>query len=433
MAPEHIPDFAEIQSALFDLSNQLKQMLVQDRKARPLDLQRLVSRLDLLLRDMQVSPSHVSAATEVASRPASAAVIAALRESETRFQLAIGIAPIAVFTTDLNLRYTWIYSPYMGPVSQTFVGKRDEEILDPESAQQLIEIKLRALHERNAQHAEVHLHNPHVNRFLLVSIQPQFEASSAISGLIGAALDITEQRLLRAQQIHYATQVEVHRRLLEQREMERQQLARELHDGPLQELGGLIFAIQLAENICPDPDMAARVHQLGEDAKHLSQELRQVCNELRPPVLSRFGLLRAIQSHVEEFTNRHPHIRLDLELLGEDRRVPDKIGLAVFRICQEALNNVARHSEANQVILRAEVLPEIIELSVEDNGRGFVPQNDWIELARQGHLGLVGMKERAEAVGGRLAVISQPGQGCVINVEVPWQVKMPGEAGSQPI
>ncbi len=93
----------------------------------------------------------------------------------------------------------------------------------------------------------------------------------------------------------------------------------------------------------------------------------------------------------------------------------------LFRICQEALTNAAKHAQASEVRIRLAVTRSQVSLEIRDNGGGFVVPADWVELARQGHLGLVGMRERAEAVGGSMEISSQPGQGTRIQVVVPLE------------
>ena len=106
-------------------------------------------------------------------------------------------------------------------------------------------------------------------------------------------------------------------------------------------------------------------------------------------------------------------------MMSDGTTLPENVRLALFRIYQAALTNVVRHAQADKVVVRLHLDAEQVMLEVEDNGRGFDLPQRWIELARQGHLGLVGMVERAEAVGGQLTVQSEPGRGTVIRVTVP--------------
>ncbi len=167
------------------------------------------------------------------------------------------------------------------------------------------------------------------------------------------------------------------------------------------------------------------ITQMQADVKTQVRELREVINELRPPVIARFGLRQAMRAYADDFAARHPELALRLELDESDVTLPDGAVLALYRIFQESLANIARHSRAGQVTVRLSIQDasqgRFIELDIEDNGVGFAAPVDWVELARQGHFGLVGMKERAEAVGGKLTLHSEAGKGTRVRAVVPWE------------
>ncbi len=168
--------------------------------------------------------------------------------------------------------------------------------------------------------------------------------------------------------------------------------------------------------------MQEMIEQIREDVKRQVKELREVCNELRPPLLAQFGLGKAIVSHAASFEEKHPGLKIILDLPEDDEKLletlPENITLALYRIYQEALNNVVHHAQAGQVAVHLSRAGARIVFEIHDNGKGFHPSDDWVELARGDHFGLVGMKERAEAVGGSFKVFSQPGDGATIRVEI---------------
>jgi signal transduction histidine kinase len=142
-------------------------------------------------------------------------------------------------------------------------------------------------------------------------------------------------------------------------------------------------------------------------------------SELRPSVLTPFGLAKAIQSHAEEFQETHPELTIHLNLAPDGQRLPEMVRVALFRIYQVSLVNVLRHAEARNVDITLQVSDEEVCLEVKDDGKGFVVPPRWIQFVRKGHLGLVGAVERAEAVGGRLDVHSSVEKGTTIRVQVP--------------
>jgi signal transduction histidine kinase len=132
-----------------------------------------------------------------------------------------------------------------------------------------------------------------------------------------------------------------------------------------------------------------------------------------------FGLEQAIQSYVENaLQNREePFAHLDIET--GNYQLPERVMLALYRISQHAISNVIKHADAQNLYVRLRTAKENLVLEVEDDGKGFELPRRWVELARQGHLGLVGTVERAKAIGGKLKVYSGPGKGTLIQVTLP--------------
>jgi len=254
---------------------------------------------------------------------------------------------------------------------------------------------------------------------LLGNVNPLFDPAGNPSGAIGAFVDITAIRKLQAQQIEAKATLEVQRRLMGQREQERQGIARDIHDGPIQTLSSTAFSIQILKEAYPDPTLQVELTQIVMSVKNAVQELRQVVNDLRPPSLIRFGLARAIQMHAEEMRERYPEIEIELDLAHNGAQLSDQTALTLFRVFQEGLNNVIRHADASRVWLRYEVDQDSFTLILQDNGLGFVVPNDFAELMSAGHYGLAGMKERVETVGGEFFVTSQPGEGTMIRIHGP--------------
>jgi signal transduction histidine kinase len=232
--------------------------------------------------------------------------------------------------------------------------------------------------------------------------------------------DITEQKQAQAEAHTQRVQIELQHRLLEQPEQERLQIARDLHDGPVQELTRATFDLRglLMEDI--PPGIAQKLEGVQTILQTQISELRAFAGELRPPTLSKFGLGKALRSHLDTFQERYPDLQASFEETWEENLLSDETRLACFRIYQEALTNIAKHTRATQVSLRLAKAQNQAILEIQDNGQGFIVPLDWIELARAGHLGLVGMRERAEAMGGKLSISSKPGAGTRIRVAIPF-------------
>ena len=372
------------------------------REWRPDEVELLESLSDLAWLAMESAQSHQE-----------------LRKAEERFRVALASAPVTVFTTDKDLRFTWFYNPEIDLNTPQFLYRRGDEIFPLALVSEPMALMQSALESQLAFRGEVQLPLGEHNRSYLVTVEPLHDAEGRLLGLTGSALDMTVQRRLEARHQVNTSQMEVQRRLLTQRETERVQIARDLHDGPIQDLIGLRFSIQSVREACADPALRERMNEISHAAQALVDDLRGVCNELRPPTLMKFGLSKAIQAHAKEFQRKNSAPVLTLELDADNGLLSDVARLTLYRIYQESLNNILRHARARQVEVRLVIQADEIVLEVWDDGVGLVVQTDWVELARQGHLGLVGMKERAEAAGGKLEVTSTPGQGTRVRVRCP--------------
>jgi PAS domain S-box-containing protein len=235
---------------------------------------------------------------------------------------------------------------------------------------------------------------------------------------LGVVLDVTRLKQVEMNVRAQQARIEVQQRLLEQREEERLMIARDLHDGPVQELLAAIYALQPLHAESTDAQTAEEIKRVQDILHQQVVELRSYAGELRPPALAKFGLAKAIRSYSDVFQEKHPELHIQMEEIQSGDLIPDGKRLGFFRIYQEALNNIAKHAHASQIRVRLTKDERWAALEIQDDGIGFTVPEDWLELARHGHLGLVGMRERAEAIGGSLEIRSQVGSGTKIAVRV---------------
>jgi len=179
------------------------------------------------------------------------------------------------------------------------------------------------------------------------------------------------------------------------------------------------------ENGSPQIDQA--LENLQNNLQEQVNELRAYAGELRPPILAKFGLAKAIRSHLDGFQAKHPEIQFHFEAASVGPLLPEAVRVPLYRIYQESMRNIVRHAKATQVTIRLTKTDHQAQLDIQDNGVGLAVPRDWLDLAHHGHLGLVGMRERAEAVGGTLTVVSQPNQGTKIQVIIPIQREVVAE------
>ncbi len=206
------------------------------------------------------------------------------------------------------------------------------------------------------------------------------------------------------------------RRLVEAQESERRHIARELHDEAGQALASLRFGLRLLEReVDEGGSVGGRVAELMRQTDAVMDGLHRLAADLRPPSLDPLGLEAALREYLRSAgSNLGLTVRFKARGFGSER-LPAAVETALYRVVQEALTNVTRHARATRVDVLAECRGDRVVVMVEDDGAGFEPDR----VQRREHFGLLGIKERAEALGGSMTVESAPGAGTTIVVEVP--------------
>ena len=203
------------------------------------------------------------------------------------------------------------------------------------------------------------------------------------------------------------------RYLAQGREKERERLAQEIHDGPVQDLHGLHMQLKALAGP-PDGNGAEK---MADEVMRVTGELRAMSADLHPPALDKFGLPAALRSHADRLCDRHENLQVEMDLDESDDPLPDDYALALFRVAQEAMNNAVQHGEAETLRVRLRRTDDTVVLAVRDDGAGFTPPDDWHALADEDHYGLLGMRERAEAIGATIEIDSTPGAGTRVRLE----------------
>ena len=203
------------------------------------------------------------------------------------------------------------------------------------------------------------------------------------------------------------------RRVVEAQELERARLARELHDETGQALTSILLGLKPLEQTALTDETLAAVASVRELVVSTLQDVRRLAVELRPSALDDFGLVSAVERLAETFREQ-TGMKVDLETRLGDERLPGEVETALYRIVQEALTNIVKHSEASRVSILLTRKDGSALAVVEDDGLGFDPG-----AARDEGLGLVGMRERVGLVGGRLRIESAAGAGATLVAEVP--------------
>jgi len=212
---------------------------------------------------------------------------------------------------------------------------------------------------------------------------------------------------------------EVERRLLTRGEEERILLAQELHDGPLQDLHAIAFHLAPIKDSIEQTEIVTELGGIQSALSQVIQSLRATCGELRPPALAPFGLEKAIRSHAGNLQEQYSSLKVVLDLDSDRKSIPEWVRLALFRIYQQAVLNVVRHAQAENLLIRFNMDTDEMVLEIIDDGQGFELPERAVDLLREGHFGLVGAAERANAIGGNMSVSSKPGEGTRVRIKVP--------------
>ncbi len=225
--------------------------------------------------------------------------------------------------------------------------------------------------------------------------------------------DITEEKRLQENQRYYVQQV------TRAQEEERKRISRELHDDTIQSLVALSRQLDaLASNSIDLPrDVRQHIEELWQQTNTVMQGVRRLSQDLRPAALDRLGLLPALEWLTTDVT-KFSGIPTHLVVTGSERRLPEDAELGLFRIVQEALRNVWRHSKANRADVAVEFTNYKVKITVSDNGKGFKLPKSTGDLAKDGKLGLAGMEERARLLDAILTFNSKSGKGTSISIEL---------------
>jgi PAS domain S-box-containing protein len=232
-------------------------------------------------------------------------------------------------------------------------------------------------------------------------------------GFQNIAREITEQKKMN-ENLHFYLQ-----QATRAQEEERKRISHELHDDTVQALVVLSRQLDaLATGNGLSEDVKKRLEGLWQQTDSILQGVRRLSQDLRPAAIDRLGLLPAVQWLADEVM-KYSGVATRVHILGKEHRLPEEVAIALFRIIQEALRNVWRHSGATKADITLEFTVNHTKITVTDNGKGFVLDGKIGDLAKHGKLGLAGMQERVQLVGGTINVRSAPDKGTEITVEAP--------------
>jgi PAS domain S-box-containing protein len=380
----------------------------------------------------------------------------ALRESEQRFRLALRNAPVSVSVQDRDLCFIWAYNQRTVRPEE-IIGKIDAEIFPPEEARHLVGIKRRVLEENVEVRQQMWLNRPNGRMFLDVCFEPIRDEAGRVIGVGTATIDLTpmkqaeealrkahdemEERVrertaelaqkneeltikiaerLKMEQILQESKEQLRilaSQILSAQEKERKRIAGEVHDVLGSSLSAIKFKVEEALLHLPQEgnlNISKLLEALVPFIKDTIGEVRRIQADLRPPVLDDLGILATLSWFCRQYQTIYSNINVQQTIKVSENEIPDSLKIVIFRITQEAMNNIAKYADADSVFLELRKVDGTIELCIRDNGEGFDPESlPQREISKKG-LGLSSMNERTEFSGGSFSIESAKGKGTVI-------------------
>ncbi len=319
-----------------------------------------------------------------------AAAEEALRLSEERFRIALKHSPIMVFNQDTEFRYTWVHNDSVVQTGKDMLGKTDADLFPAEEADRLTQIKVRVLMTGTGLRQEVSLTAKGQKHFYDLTVEPVRDAAGQITGIAGAAMEITERKRLQEE-------------ILQISEMEQRRIGQDLHDGICQHLAGIELKSQsLAETLEKKAKgQAAQAEQIAGHVRDVIAQTRSLARGLSPFILEAEGCvsaLRELAAHTEKLFNVKCHFQTNGTVAIPDQAVATHL----YRIAQEAVSNAIKHGKASTVEISLTETNDKTVLAVSDNGIGIASG-----IQAGTGMGLRIMQYRAGMIGAALLVQAQ--------------------------
>jgi PAS domain S-box-containing protein len=317
-----------------------------------------------------------------------------------------------------------------GYTAAEVIGRPISVLLPPGSEDEVPAIMERLRHGEKVDHYETKRQRKDATVIdVSVTVSPIKTRGGEIIGASAVARDITERKQAEAARSHIARLEDsqaAHRLLLERvfetQEQERRRIARELHDEAGQLMASLLVGLRALDDAKTVAEAKAQAQRLRGIAAQAIDEVGRLARGLHSSVLDDHGLGVALQRYVADYSTTH-NIATDLTLNEPDMvDLAPAVQFAIFRIVQEALTNIARHSGASAISIRLARSPTTLETTIEDNGSGFEVNATGVRSAA--HLGLQSMRERAAILGGT-ATVTSGSNGTTIRVELPLEERHP--------
>ena len=302
-------------------------------------------------------------------------------------------------------------------VSRDFKNRTEEEVREAYEEARKIQIDVAVTREqeqnlrRQRDEMEVRLRN----------LGGTVAKAEQLGSLVGVVLDYLGDQMSEAfSQIESLQNAhELGAQVIRSQEEERRRVARDIHDGPAQAIANIVFRAEVCERLIDTDTQRAKseLKALREHIRNTLAEIRKIIFDLRPMALDDLGLAPTIRGVLDVFREEYG-LFTEVAVIGKERRLESHVEIGIFRVVQEALNNIVKHAQASSAKVRIEFAAAGVTVLVEDDGKGFEMTEG--ELP-SGHYGIMGMRERMQLLNGKLSIKSAPRRGTRVMISVPLE------------
>jgi PAS domain S-box-containing protein len=312
---------------------------------------------------------------------------------------------------------------------EELIGKSIKGLLLPERYQFAWKLRERCLNGQEVRNWEGFRVDKYGRAFpVLVTAFPLMDENGNIESLATITKDISLLKNMESELRESQRRLQkLSRKSIEALEVDRRTVSRELHDSIGGNLAAIRFALEKVDKMITEKRDSAAAF-LERAISHLAEtikECKRLSVSLRPPVLDDMGLISTIDWHVSQLSQHYSRIRIIQQIDVTEQEIPEVFKIVIYRVIQEALNNAARHSQADTVYIRLKRSANHLEAEVQDNGRGFDLEQVYERGDHLSGLGLRSMQERVEIIGGTFSVHSQPAAGTLIRTRLPMSEDKP--------
>jgi PAS domain S-box-containing protein len=341
-----------------------------------------------------------------------------LLTNEKKFREAVDHinALFIIYDADRKIKYMNKAAALLSGIQiNDFLDKKDEEIFPTEITSVYLPMLLNAFEQKKFQSGEGEFLFKNKKYYSVIENIPVMDDSNNIQYMIAIWHDVTERKLFEKRLVESGVELkELTQHLNIARENERASIARDIHDHLGQMLTGMKMDLSmLKKRINENQNPFEKFDQLEAEIDETIKITRKISEDLRPPVIDDLGLLAAVETHIESFQNR-TGIKCTLTSNIHDFKLNNDLSITLFRIIQEALTNVARHSKANEVNILMNLMGSNLIVEIKDNGIGFN-----INKIQNKTFGLLGMRERMSLINAEFSIESLINNGTKISANIP--------------